>query len=213
MNKNNLAQFLCEVKVVAVVRKIPEPALEHVTGALIEGGIRAIEITLDSPNAAARIARMREKYNDKAVIGAGTVLDLDQLKAAVDAGAEFLVSPYFDPSLLEKADAFGRPFIPGVLTPTEVHNAIRSGAEVVKLFPGGTMGLSYVKDLLGPFGNLKIMVTGGISELNAAQFIRAGAIAVGLGSALCSRVEVETQNWRSIADRARRLLSSIAGQA
>jgi 2-dehydro-3-deoxyphosphogluconate aldolase/(4S)-4-hydroxy-2-oxoglutarate aldolase len=213
VNKKNIAQFLSKVKVVAVIRKIPESALDHVAGALITGGIRAIEITLDSQGATRGIARIRDKYPDKVVIGAGTVLNADQLKDAVDAGAEFLVSPHLDLHLIEQADAIGRPLIPGVLTPTEVYSALRTGTEVVKVFPGGTMGPSYIQNLLGPFGNLKIMVTGGITDQNASEFIQAGAVAVGIGSALFPRVDVETQNWKSIEDRARRLLTLVSGRA
>ncbi|WAH36036.1 bifunctional 4-hydroxy-2-oxoglutarate aldolase/2-dehydro-3-deoxy-phosphogluconate aldolase [Alicyclobacillus dauci] len=172
MNITDLGNFLRDVKIVAVVRKVPEEVVGDVVSALVQGGISALEITLDSAGAIKTIASLRERFGDKVAIGAGTVLTTAQLNEAVKAGAEFLVGPHFDAQLVERARTLETFMIPGVLTPTEIQNARAVGAEVVKVFPAGTMGPSYIKDLLGPFGDLKMMVTGGISEKMRRTFLR-----------------------------------------
>lgn len=209
MKRAEISRVLQRAGIVAVLRKIPESAVIQVVEALVLGGIRALEVTLDSPGAPETISSLREKYDGQVTIGAGTIISNVQLDDAVRAGAEFLVCPHFDSSLLKQADTHQVPLVPGVLTPTEIQVAIQLGAEVIKVFPAGTMGTSYIKDLLGPFGDLKIMVTGGISEENAGQFLQAGAIAVGMGSSLFPKSDVEAGDWNSIANRARRLMTLV----
>lgn len=209
MKSEEIADVLTGARVVPVLRKIPENVVGQVVDALASGGVQALEITLDSAGAEGTIEKLREKYAGRIAIGAGTVLSVAQLDMAVHAGAEFLVCPHFDMQLVERAKALRVPIVPGVLTPTEARTATLAGAEVVKVFPAGTMGPSYIKDLLGPLSDLKIMVTGGITEENALAFIRAGAIAIGMGSALFPQTEVASQDWDAIANRAKGLLSTI----
>lgn len=210
MNMENVAEFLEDVRVVVVVRRLPADVFTHVVDALVDGGIRAIEITMDAAGAPELISRVQEKHGHLAQIGAGTVLTEEQLRSAVAAGATFLVGPHFDPALLTLATSLGRPLIPGVLTPTEIQSARRAGANALKIFPAGTMGPSYIKDLLGPFGDLKAMVTGGITEENAPQFIRAGAKAVGMGSSLFPKEEIANKDFTAISRRVDRVLASLA---
>ena len=150
--------------------------------ALADAGVGVIEITLDDPAAAAAIERARAR-GDVSVI-AGTVRRVEQVDLAVAAGAEAVVSPGFDRAVLERAAELGVPAIPGALTPTEVEAAWAAGAALVKLFPAGLGGPRYVRDLLAPLADVPLLVTGGVDAANAAAFIAAGAVAVGVGSAL-----------------------------
>ncbi|GLG01415.1 2-keto-3-deoxy-phosphogluconate aldolase [Alicyclobacillus hesperidum subsp. aegles] len=203
--KSEIVAWLQAARVVAVVRRLPEDVFHDVIGALIEGGVTTIEVTMDSAGGSRLIAQTRERYGDRARIGAGTVLTEQQLLDAHASGAEFFVSPHFDPALLSLAESLAKPMVPGVLSPTEVHAARQAGAEAVKIFPAAAMGPGYVRDLRGPFGDLQAMVTGGIDETNARQFIEAGAIAVGMGSSLFPKAEIAVRDFISIARRAERL--------
>ncbi|WP_067617975.1 bifunctional 4-hydroxy-2-oxoglutarate aldolase/2-dehydro-3-deoxy-phosphogluconate aldolase [Alicyclobacillus acidiphilus] len=210
MKMGQVAQFLEDARVVVVVRRLPEEVFADVIRALIDGGIQALEITMDAKGAAGLIRQVRDAYGDRATIGAGTVLTEGQLKEAVEAGAEFLVGPHFDPALLSLANERGLPLIPGVLTPSEIQSARLAGAEALKIFPAGTMGPGYIKDLLGPFHDLQAMVTGGITEDNAPEFIRAGAKAVGMGSSLFPKDEIANRDYAAISRRVDRVLASLA---
>ncbi|MFB5190116.1 bifunctional 4-hydroxy-2-oxoglutarate aldolase/2-dehydro-3-deoxy-phosphogluconate aldolase [Alicyclobacillus fastidiosus] len=211
MTSGQVSQLLERARVVAVIRKLSPDILEPVVGALVQGGIQALEITMDSASAAQAIESIRARYGSGVTVGAGTVLSLAQLDLAMEAGAEFLVCPHFDTALMERANQLGMSIIPGVLTPTEVQMARSAGAEVVKIFPAGSVGPSYIKDLLGPFDGLKIMATGGITEQNAVEFLDAGVMAIGVGSALFPKVDVESKNWKAIQQRTQRVIQRVHG--
>jgi 2-dehydro-3-deoxyphosphogluconate aldolase / (4S)-4-hydroxy-2-oxoglutarate aldolase len=167
--------------VVAVLRAPTADSFAAVADVLVRAGITAIEVTLTSRGAVDALAGLRRQLPPSAVIGAGTVLTPGQAKAAVDAGAAFLVSPVLDPLM---AQDFGVPFYPGGLTPSELHRATQAGAPLVKLFPAATVGPGYLKDLHGPLPGLRIMPTGGIGIDDIATWLSAGASAVGLGGPL-----------------------------
>ncbi|GMA62655.1 bifunctional 4-hydroxy-2-oxoglutarate aldolase/2-dehydro-3-deoxy-phosphogluconate aldolase [Alicyclobacillus fastidiosus] len=211
MKSGQLSQLLEGARVVAVIRKLSPDILEPVVEALVEGGIQALEITMDSSSAAQSMESIRTRYGARVAVGAGTVLSPAQLDSAVEAGAEFLVCPHLDVALVERANQVGVSIIPGVLTPTEVQMARSAGAEVVKIFPAGSVGASYIKDLLGPFSGLKIMATGGITEQNAVEFLQAGVVATGLGSALFPKEDVASRNWEAIRQRAQRVMQRVRG--
>lgn len=196
-----LDQYRC----VAVLRRLPGDVLLPVVEALVDGGIRAIEVTMDGERAAEQLANLRERLPAGVLLGAGTVTRVDQVDAAVAAGAAFLVSPHLDPALLERAAAHGVPFIPGVMTPTEIMAALRAGAQMVKVFPASTLGPSYIREIRGPLRDVPIMVTGGVSEHNATAFLEAGANIVGIGSALLPREDVAAKHWQGVRDRAMRV--------
>ncbi len=210
MKIQSVATFLTDAKIVAVVRKLPEASLENVAAALIDGGIRAIEVTLDSEGALGWIETLSARYGTQTAIGAGTILTGEQLAAAMGAGADFLVCPHLDMELMKMARNAGYSLIPGAMTPTEVHRAITGGAEVVKIFPAASLGASYIKDLLGPFGTLRPMVTGGVTADNVASFFAAGAMAAGMGSSLFPRADIDSKSWNAIAHRAKRILSLVS---
>jgi 2-dehydro-3-deoxyphosphogluconate aldolase / (4S)-4-hydroxy-2-oxoglutarate aldolase len=173
-------------RVVAVLRRVAEPAV--VVQALREGGIGVVEITLDSPDALETIAGFRNDPN--LIVLAGTVRSVDDVYAAVDAGAQACVGPTLVPDVLDACREAGVPAIPGTLTPTEIETAWRLGAEMVKLFPAGRLGPEFVRDLRGPLGEIPVLATGGIDTSTALAFLRAGAAAVGVGSALVGAADI-----------------------
>ena len=173
-------------RVVAVMRRVAQP-LEAVR-ALREGGIGVVEITLDSPDALETIASLRD--DPELVVLAGTVRTVDDVRAAVDAGAQGCVAPVLDPEVLEACRETGLPSIPGAMTPTEVETAWELGATMVKLFPAARLGPEFVRDLRGPLGDVPLLATGGVDASNAAAFLRAGAEAVGVARPLSAQPDL-----------------------
>ena len=190
--------------VVAVLRAATADGFATVANVLVSSGITAIEVTLTSEGAIDALAGLRRQLPSKAVVGAGTVLTAADAEAAVDAGAAFLVSPVLDLSL----GSFGVPFYPGGLTPTEIFQAARSGAPLVKLFPAAAVGPRYLKDLHGPLPGVRIMPTGGIGIDDVAAWLSAGAAAVGLGGPLIGDA-ASGGSLSALADRARRAADAV----
>jgi 2-dehydro-3-deoxyphosphogluconate aldolase / (4S)-4-hydroxy-2-oxoglutarate aldolase len=182
-------------RVVAVLRRVPE--VDSVVEGLLAGGIRIIEITLDSDDALATIEQLRSR-GDLTVL-AGTVRTPQEAEAAVAAGAEACVAPALVPEMVEHCRALGLPAIPGALTPSELEAARVLGAEVVKLFPGSLVGPGYVREVLAPLAGMQLLVTGGVDRSNSREFIDAGAVAVGVGSALTTAADVEAEARRLVA--------------
>jgi 2-dehydro-3-deoxyphosphogluconate aldolase / (4S)-4-hydroxy-2-oxoglutarate aldolase len=192
----------------AVVRgESPEAALE-VVGALIEGDVLGIEITFTTPEAPRVIRDLDQEYGDRILLGAGTVIDRDQVQQAAEAGSRFLVSPGTDPELLPVMLGTGLLTLPGALTPSEVMLAQRLGAPAVKLFPGSSGGPSYLKALLGPFPGISFIPTGGVSADNVPDWFAAGAIAVGAGSALAP-ASLEGRDRAEVVENARRFAEAV----
>jgi 2-dehydro-3-deoxyphosphogluconate aldolase/(4S)-4-hydroxy-2-oxoglutarate aldolase len=179
-----IPDVLEETRVVAILRRTEAHLAVETAEALLKGGISVIEVTLNTPGALEMLRAMRDAVGDRAVLGAGTVLDLAAADAALAAGAQFIVSPHTDADLVREMAARGVACIPGALSPTEVLTAWRAGAAVVKLFPAGPVGPGYLKDLRGPLADIPMLPTGGVTLDNAATFIGAGAWGLGLGSAL-----------------------------
>ncbi len=173
-------------RIVAILRRVAEPA--RVVQALREGGIGVVEITLDSPDALETIRRLRD--DPGLVVLAGTVRTADEARAAAEAGAQACVGPALVPEVLETCREAGLPAVPGAMTPTEVETAWQLGAAMVKLFPAARLGPEYVRDLREPLADVPLLVTGGVDGANAAAFLRAGAAAVGVGSALTGAPDV-----------------------
>jgi 2-dehydro-3-deoxyphosphogluconate aldolase/(4S)-4-hydroxy-2-oxoglutarate aldolase len=176
-------------RVAAVLRRVRN--VDSVVDALVAGGIRIVEITLDSDDALAAIERLRARP-DLTVL-AGTVRTPEDAEAAVAAGAEACVAPALAPETVTRCLDLGVPPIPGAFTPTEIETARALGAELVKLFPGSLAGPGYVRDLLAPLAGVELLVTGGVDASNARAFLDAGAVAVGVGSALTEAADVESE--------------------
>jgi 2-dehydro-3-deoxyphosphogluconate aldolase/(4S)-4-hydroxy-2-oxoglutarate aldolase len=207
---HDVAARVLEDCVLAIVRAHDVDVAEAMVRALVEGGIRVLELSLSGAAAIEAIRRVRRADLD-VIVGAGTVLTVADAEAAVEAGAGFLVSPNFPADVLEWAQARDMLHIPGAFTPSEVAAVHAAGAPLIKLFPGRPLGPEYVRDLLGPFPQLKLVPTGGIDEGNAAAFIAAGAAAVAVGGALTdSRLAAAPQE---VIAATRRLRAAVAQEA
>jgi len=197
-------------KVVAIVRLDDLSTAVDLTRALIAGGIRIIEFTLTNPEAVATIGTVREAVGDEAVIGAGSVISVEQVKAVADAGGQFIVSPITKPDVISTCVDLKIPTMPGALTPSEIQQAWELGADVVKVFPINNMGETYLKDVLAPLPHLRLMPTGGVSLDNMAHYFKLGAFSVGIGSSLIDPVAVKNHDWAKMTDIAKQYSSAVS---
>ncbi|MBO4540523.1 MAG: bifunctional 4-hydroxy-2-oxoglutarate aldolase/2-dehydro-3-deoxy-phosphogluconate aldolase [Bacilli bacterium] len=170
--------------IVAVIRGKDEETAYQMAKAIAQGGILGLEVTFTVPNAEKVIARLIQDKLPGALVGAGSVMDLPSCEKAMEAGAKFIVSPNFDEEILAFCQRRGIPYYPGCFTPTEIARAYHKGAELVKLFPGSALGPSYVKAVHGPLPDVPLMPTGGVDLDNLEQWVKAGVVAVGVGSCL-----------------------------
>ncbi|MDG3322523.1 bifunctional 4-hydroxy-2-oxoglutarate aldolase/2-dehydro-3-deoxy-phosphogluconate aldolase [Streptococcus suis] len=195
----------------AVIRGKDEEDAKKIARHAILGGIRNIEITFSTPNAATVIKELQEEFSDDSsvVIGAGTVMNLKLAQAAIDAGASFLVSPHFDKEIQDLAQEAEVFYFPGCATATEIVTASQAGCPIIKLFPGGVLGPGFIKDIHGPVPDVNLMPSGGVSVENVADWKKAGACAVGVGSALASRVQAE--GYESVTTIARSFVAALEG--
>lgn len=203
-------QRLHEYRAIAVIR-VPQLLLgQQLAHAVADGGIQLIEITWNSHQAAELITQLRQEL-PQCTIGAGTILDADQLQQAMIAGAQFCFTPHVNVELIRIARAWTVPIIPGALSPTEIMMAWRAGASSVKVFPIQAVGgADYIRALRGPLSQIPLIPTGGVTLGNTQEFLEAGATAVGLSSQLFSQSLIETQDWEGITKRARALMSRVA---
>lgn len=194
VKKMNVLNKLIESGVIGVVRGKTRQEAVEISKALVAGGIHGIELTFTVPEAAQAIQELKNEFKDHAdvVVGAGTVLDATTAKLAIEAGAEYIVSPSFDAAAAELCNLYQIPYLPGTLTITEMTTAMKAGADIVKLFPGSAVGPSYIKAVKGPLPHANIMPTGGVSYENLGEWIQAGAVAVGAGSNLTHPFEGAT---------------------
>jgi 2-dehydro-3-deoxyphosphogluconate aldolase/(4S)-4-hydroxy-2-oxoglutarate aldolase len=200
---------ITEAGVVAVLRGSTSRHVPAVARAMVDAGIRVLEVTLTIPDAVATIAALHDELGDAALVGAGTVVTLEEAEACIDAGADFLVSPTTSLDVVATARIAGVAAYPGALTPTEILTAQRSGADAVKLFPAASVGPGYLKQIRGPIPNVAIMPTGGIELDRVEAWLRAGATAVGLGSSLCGTA-CEDGTTDELQHRVRRALDAVA---
>ena len=184
MGMSEMLDMLLEHKIVAILRGIEDRHADGAGRALIEGGIRMMEITMNTEGAASMINRWRTSFEGQAAVGAGTVTHLALAEEAVAAGAQFLISPNLDEEVLAYGLERGISVWPGVMTPTEIVKAVRAGAEAVKLFPMGTLGTRYLQEIRGPLNQVPIIATGGVDLPNIVDYFRSGANAVGMGGKL-----------------------------
>jgi len=201
---------IAEEAIVPVVRAAtPELAL-RAARAVLAGGISVFEITMTVPDATDVIRALVRELGDRALVGAGTVLSASMAHQCIDAGAAFVVSPGLDPDTVIEAHARGVPVMPGALTPTEVIAAWNLGADVVKIFPAFAVGgAKYLRALRGPLPEVKLMPTGGVTAANAAEYLAAGAIALGVGSELVDVVALAEGRDATITERARELRAVV----
>lgn len=197
MGREDIIERILETAVIAIVRLDDGSQLGAVAEAIQAGGIDVIEFTMTTPGALDAIAEAAA--NSKGVlIGAGTVLDADTARKAIDAGAEFIVSPATDPRVISAAHEHDKAALPGAYTPTEIVRAIELGADLVKLFPAGMLGPNYIKAIKGPLPHARLLPTGGVSLENAAAFFKAGAAAIAVGTELVNNQLVRDGNFEAI---------------
>jgi 2-dehydro-3-deoxyphosphogluconate aldolase/(4S)-4-hydroxy-2-oxoglutarate aldolase len=196
-------------KLIVILRGLEGEALESVAQALMEGGVRLLEVAMNSPGALESVASLSSKLGEEALIGAGTVLSPAEARDAVEAGARYLVAPDIDPATLAAAQELGVELLPGVATATEVGLAMKSGAHVVKLFPAEQLGVEWLAALKGPFDKIAFVAVGGLGSHNARAFLKAGAVAVACGSDLIRRDLVAVKDWAGITSEARKLVNTV----
>jgi 2-dehydro-3-deoxyphosphogluconate aldolase/(4S)-4-hydroxy-2-oxoglutarate aldolase len=199
--KSAIISLLTDPGIIAVVRAQKADQVLPLSEALIAGGVRVIEITMTTPNALAAIREAREKLGERALIGVGTVLDADTARAAIAAGAEFVVTPICRTELVAIAHAAGCPIMLGAYTPTEAQLAHEAGADFIKIFPADTLGPGYIKSLRAPLPHLRIVPTGGVDVQNVADFLKAGCAALGVGSSLVSAKILQAADWPELTRR------------
>ncbi|HMJ66717.1 MAG TPA: bifunctional 4-hydroxy-2-oxoglutarate aldolase/2-dehydro-3-deoxy-phosphogluconate aldolase, partial [Candidatus Binatia bacterium] len=177
--------------------------------ALLEGGIHALEVTLTVPNALKAIATARDRFGAKVVLGAGTVINAQMCRDAIAAGAEFIVSPIMRPEIVTSAHAMDRPVMLGAYTPTEAQAAHEAGADFIKIFPADRLGAAYIKALLAPLPHLRIVPTGGVDLETAPEFIRAGCVALGVGSSLLKPELIRNGDWKDLSRLAKAYIDVV----
>ncbi|ELZ41190.1 2-dehydro-3-deoxyphosphogluconate aldolase/4-hydroxy-2-oxoglutarate aldolase [Halorubrum californiense DSM 19288] len=200
---NETLSRLDDSGVVAVLRGVPADQLIEIAEALREGGVTAVEITADTPNVADLIGEVAGSFDDEVVVGTGTVLDSETARTTLMAGAEFVVSPSLHEDVIETCNRYGAVSAPGVMTPTEAVRGYEAGADFVKVFPAKTVGPAHLGAMKGPLGQIPMMPTGGVSPDNAAEYIDAGAFAVGAGGALVDYDAAERGDYEAITETAR----------
>jgi 2-dehydro-3-deoxyphosphogluconate aldolase/(4S)-4-hydroxy-2-oxoglutarate aldolase len=188
--------------VIAIIRASDSAHILEMSKALVEGGVNAVEITLTTPNALGLIRECRQSLPEDVLVGVGTVLDEEACESALDAGAEFVVTPVLRPRVISVAHWAGRPVMIGSFTPTEAQLAHDAGADFIKLFPADNLGPSYIKSIRAPLPHLRIVPTGGVDLENLKEFLDAGCPAVGIGSSLMPGKMIKERDWKALAKRA-----------
>jgi 2-dehydro-3-deoxyphosphogluconate aldolase/(4S)-4-hydroxy-2-oxoglutarate aldolase len=209
MTKLDQLNRVLDRRIVAVIRAASGERLVDVARALIAGGVDVLEITFTVPRAIDVLKRVADAVGGEALVGAGTVLDSETARAAMLAGAEFVVSPNLNVDVIRLCRRYDKLVMPGAFTPTEVLAAWEAGADIVKVFPCDSVGPGYLKALHGPFPQIRLMPTGGVDIDNAAAFLKAGACALGVGSSLVSKTAVDSGDMAAITAMAKRFVTAI----
>ncbi|NLJ86767.1 MAG: bifunctional 4-hydroxy-2-oxoglutarate aldolase/2-dehydro-3-deoxy-phosphogluconate aldolase [Firmicutes bacterium] len=211
MDRKKVISIIETGKVVAIIRKVPRDVAYGIAAALAEGGIHALEFTAETPLIADIIADVKKRLPASIAVGAGTVLDAETARVLLLAGADFVVTPTLNKKTIELCVRYGKPVIPGAMTPTEILTAYEGGADLVKVFPAGPLGPDYLRSIKGPLPHIPLMATGGISAANARQFLQAGTTALGVGGSLIPTSAVETRDYKAVEESARDLMKVVLG--
>ena len=207
--RSEIISRLIDPGVIAVVRAPNAGLVVPLSEALVQGGVIAIEVTMTTPNAIEAIRDASQRLGPRALFGVGTVLNAATCRAAIEAGAEFVVSPITKGEIVETAHAFDRPVMLGAYTPTEAQLAHELGADFIKLFPADGLGPSYIKAVRAPLPHLRIVPTGGVDLHTAAEFIKAGCVALGAGSSLVSSKLLQEENWAELTRLAKEFVGIV----
>jgi 2-dehydro-3-deoxyphosphogluconate aldolase / (4S)-4-hydroxy-2-oxoglutarate aldolase len=207
--ENRSLNIILNNKAVAVIRMTDSSKLIKVAEAIFKGGIKSIEITMTVPGALKIIEEASKTVGDFINIGVGSVLNKQTANDAVNAGAKYIVSPVFKLEIVQEAKRLNTPVMPGAFSPTEILTAFEAGADVIKVFPADIVGMAFFKGILAPMPHLKMMPTGGVSLTNAGDWIKSGACAVGVGSALLDKKAIAEENYNQLTQNAEKLMLSI----
>jgi len=209
IEKIQTIQKIQEDGIIAVIRNLPKEKAIDLADALISSGIRTLEVTVENKDAYEIIELLSKKYSKEIVIGAGTVLDSSSAQLAISKGADFILSPNFNPEVVKTVLRYGKVVVPGVMTPTEMMNAMECGADMVKIFPASVLGIQFIKDVKGPFPQIPIIPTGGIDLTNIGSFIEAGVEAVGVGGSLLNKQAIKDSNFDLIKETASKFVEQV----
>jgi len=209
MSRTEQLQRVLDQGIVAVVRSPDSHRLVDVAKALADGGVGIMEITFTVPNALEVIRQVRHQMGDNVLLGAGTVLDPETARAAILAGAEFIVAPTLNREVIALCHRYDKLVMPGAFTPTEILSAWEAGADIVKVFPADVGGAAYFKALRGPLPQIRLMPTGGVDLSTAAEFLKAGACCLGVGSQLVDPKTVAAGDYARIRDLARQYVAIV----
>jgi len=208
-HRQQAAQRMEQSGLVAIIRANSSEGVPEACRALVEGGIEVFEITMTTPGALDAIAQARGEFGEAALVGVGSVLDAETARRAVEAGAQFVVSPVTLPEVIAAAAELDVPVLPGALSPTEIFTAARAGADFVKVFPANHFGPRYFKDVLAPMPHLKLTPTGGVNLDTIADWFDAGAACLGVGSSLVRKDLLAARDFAGLADLARQYVAKV----
>jgi 2-dehydro-3-deoxyphosphogluconate aldolase / (4S)-4-hydroxy-2-oxoglutarate aldolase len=209
MTRESVLNEILKRKAVAVIRAKEPEKLKKIIEAIAKGGITVAEITMTVPNAIQLIEKMSNEVDDNLIIGVGSVLNKQTAIDAINAGAKYVVSPILKKEIIETAHKYNVPAMPGCFTPTEIQTAFEYGADIIKVFPADVVGMAFFKSILAPMPHLKLMPTGGVSLTNAGDWIKAGACAVGLGTALLDKKAIEKEDYNTLTENASTIMNNI----
>jgi 2-dehydro-3-deoxyphosphogluconate aldolase/(4S)-4-hydroxy-2-oxoglutarate aldolase len=207
--REDILNRILDLKAIAVIRMADSSKLVSVVEAILEGGVECVEITMTVPDAVQVIRDVSRAIGDRALIGAGTVMDRETALQTIQAGAQFVVGPVFNSQVVEAVHDQGYVAIPGAFSPGEIVAAWQAGADVVKIFPATVLGPKYIKDLRGPLPQIRLCPTGGVTVDNAGEWIKAGAACVGIGSDLLDKQAIAENRFEILTERACRMVASI----
>lgn len=212
---DDIIKEIYEKKIIAIIRGIGSDRILPTVEALLEGGISLLEVTFNHESADSKADTLKSltlisrEFGSDVYLGVGTVLTPSQAEDAIDAGAQYIISPNTDVTVIKKTKELGKISIPGAFTPSEMVLAYHAGADIIKLFPAGVLGTRYIKAVLAPLSHIPVVAVGGVDAENAADFLRAGAIGVGVGGSLVDVKAIYASEYEKIAKNAREYLSKI----
>jgi len=209
MSKQELINRILDPGIVAILRADSSDQLISVCDALVKGGITGIEVTMTTPGAIDVISAVTKQFGARILMGVGTVLDTETCRAAILAGAQFVVTPVLLPDVIRMCNRYAKPIACGAYTPTEAFTAHEQGADFVKIFPADQLGTTYIKNILAPLPMLRVIPTGGVTVDTAASFIQAGCAALAAGSSLVSKEALKNQDWEGITKTAAAFVEAI----
>ena len=209
MKISNMREAVEKNPILAILRNVKADILVDYVKAIIDGGVRFFEVALNTKDAIEQIKTLKGAFGSDILVGAGTAINVGRAKAAIKAGADFLLAPSTDEPVLKYCKKHGIAMLPGVLTPTDVSLSLKYGFDTLKLFPAGDMPKGYVKSLNGPFDNTAYIAIGNVNNENAVEFLNAGCIGIGLGSKLAPKEAVESRDWKTVTEHVKALYKKV----